>query len=364
MSNEVLGDLNAACARGDDEATERIAELVGLTLRAVQKRLHEAHGATLVRNVFFDAWPATAGAFAEMRVKQAREAGLFPEIARVTGLAERAVRRRLEGAHGKGFLQNLFSDAWPSEEGEDDAPASDDEADHDLVAIGTLTAARARRDEDVVQRIAVLTGHSVRSVQRRLEEARGATRVRKLFREWPTDPQRLGDLRVKLARECGLFPEIAAVTHQSEQTIIDWLMQGDGRSAVRNLFGYVWPSRGPGGKEPDEEEDGDEEEDSDKSEDGAESEDDGDEEDGDQDEDEEEDSDEDEDGNEDEDNGDEENLVARFRLDPGGAWSRRVRCRCTSSTSPSPRMAQAPASPLRWRCSRRRRCGRSGGPWR
>jgi hypothetical protein len=286
MSDEVLGDLNAACARDDDETTEHIARLARLTPRTVQKRLSEAHGATLVRNVFADVWPTTAGALAEIHVKQAREAGLFAEIARVTGLTERTVRRRLEEAHGKGFLQNLFSDAWPSKAGEDEAPASDGDAEDGRFAIGDLTAARARRNEDLVQRIAVLTGHGVRAVQRRLENAHGAARVRNIFREWPTDAQQLGDLRVKLARECRLFPEIAAITHQSEQTVFDRLMQGDGRSAVRNLFGSMWPSGGTNGEEQEDEDVNEDEE------------------------------------HRDEDDGDEENVTARFRLDPDGAWSR------------------------------------------
>lgn len=147
MSDEVLGDLNAACARDNDKTTKQIAELVGLTPRTVQKRLYEAHDETLVRHTFADVWPMTAGTLAKMHVKQAREAGLFAEITRVTGLTERTVRRCLEEAHGKGFLQNLFSNAWPNEESEDEAPVSDEGADDGLFAIGNLTVARARRDE-------------------------------------------------------------------------------------------------------------------------------------------------------------------------------------------------------------------------
>lgn len=275
MSDEVIGDLTAARTRYDDEIIEQIAELVGLAQHTVQQRLHAAHGAKLVRNVFADTWPKTAGALAEMHVKQAREAGLFAEIAQVTGLDEYLVRRRLQDAHGKGFLENLFADDWPDEARDDEAPDSDGEAEDDL-AIGDLTAARARRSNDVVQKIAELTGRGVRSVKRQLEDAHGATRVRNIFsEEWPADPA----------------PQSSTV----EQSVWGRMVDG-GRSAVRGIVESVWSSGGAGSEE---QEDEVEEEES-----GPDGEDDAGEDD------------------EQQDNGDENDLIVRLRVDREGAWSR------------------------------------------
>ena len=47
----------------EDELAGEIAEVVGLTERTVERRLGEAHGRTLVRNLFEDRWPREAADF-------------------------------------------------------------------------------------------------------------------------------------------------------------------------------------------------------------------------------------------------------------------------------------------------------------
>ncbi|MFT3769600.1 MAG: hypothetical protein QM820_29545 [Minicystis sp.] len=241
MSDEVLGNLTAARTRDDEDARKLIAAVTGLGARVVQSRLQEAHGKTLVRTIFDDKWPGDAGSLGELRVKQARDAGLIAEIMGITELSERKVRQQIEGAHGSALIKKVFAPFWPP--GDDDDDDDDTETDEASVALGDMTAARVRNSgAETIRKIAELTGHSEATVARRLDDAHGKTRVRNLFEDtWPMSAEQLGGLRARQARDCGLFPEIARVTGLDERITWAVLDEGDGRMAVRNLFGGVWP---------------------------------------------------------------------------------------------------------------------------
>jgi hypothetical protein len=55
----VLGDMNAKKAR-EQELDKKIAEVTHLPLAAVEARLDEAHGSTLLRTLFAKEWPNEA----------------------------------------------------------------------------------------------------------------------------------------------------------------------------------------------------------------------------------------------------------------------------------------------------------------
>lgn len=107
--------VNVKSAREDELAGE-IAEVVGLTERTVERRLGEAHGRTLVRNLFEDRWPREAADFEGRTAAWARNAELFEELAGVTGLAVRTVRTKLQEATGKMHVPRVFADRWPEAE--------------------------------------------------------------------------------------------------------------------------------------------------------------------------------------------------------------------------------------------------------
>jgi len=123
---DVLGEMTSAAARADNRGAE-IAEVTGLSEATVRRRLKDAHGKTLVRNVFEGRWPSDnagdemdADALGEMTAAAARAGDREAQIANVTGLVEGLVRRRLEEAHGNTLVRNVFAERWPSGDEDDD----------------------------------------------------------------------------------------------------------------------------------------------------------------------------------------------------------------------------------------------------
>jgi len=110
----------------DEELADAVAEVTGLSVRTVDKRLGDAHGRTLLRNLFEDEWPTEATDFEGKTSAWARDHQLFDELAAITGLTERTVRKKLGEAHGKTHVSNVFADHWP--DGATDAPADGDAA--------------------------------------------------------------------------------------------------------------------------------------------------------------------------------------------------------------------------------------------
>jgi hypothetical protein len=89
-----LGDLTVS--QIDEDVDGRlVAAATDLTIQTVRRRLREAHGNMLVRNVFQRDWPYDADALGRCTIALARDAGLAPEVAGATGLSGRVVGRRL-----------------------------------------------------------------------------------------------------------------------------------------------------------------------------------------------------------------------------------------------------------------------------
>lgn len=185
---ESLGGMTAATARAAGRQAD-IAVVTGLTETTVRRNLNDAHGKTLVRNVFVEHWPADnneheldSEELGEMTAAAARNDDRQADIAAVTGLTEATVRRRLNDvSHGKTLVRNLFEDDWPN----------DHEADID--ALGDMTAADARTENRGVE-IAEATNLTEATVRRRLNDAHGNTLVRNVFEDhWPNDEAGQGE---------------------------------------------------------------------------------------------------------------------------------------------------------------------------
>ena len=177
----------------------KLADLTGLSVSTVRRRLNAATGRTLVSTVFFDYWPCdendmeptneeetadeeidsdTLGA---ITVARARNADLHKEISTTTRLAPTTVRRRLNNANGRSLLRTVFSDRWP-EPDDEETQLGNLERDRDL---GDMTVSGAR-DQDLVEGIAQLTGYAISTVRRRLEISHGSTHLRNVFAgRWP-----------------------------------------------------------------------------------------------------------------------------------------------------------------------------------
>lgn len=111
-----LGRHTVAEARSDERAVGAIAEATGLTLERVLHALTSARGATQIRNVFRNEWPSTATALESRNVAFARDLDLREELQIITGATRHLISKRLNAAHGRQLLRNLFWDWWPDAE--------------------------------------------------------------------------------------------------------------------------------------------------------------------------------------------------------------------------------------------------------
>lgn len=105
-----IGDLTVSEARSEDLAL-LLANLLGLSQRKVNGILNRTHGNTLLRKAFEDSWTDGIGS---LRSSVAREWGLAVEIAAITDKRPQGVSRRLNGAHGRTLVKNLFEETWPT----------------------------------------------------------------------------------------------------------------------------------------------------------------------------------------------------------------------------------------------------------
>ena len=260
LSAEDLEGVTATEARDRGLAAD-IALVTGLTVSTVQRRLDQAHGRTYVSNVFANRWPdeedeededlgeeLDADDLEGVTVSEARDLDLDVDIAAVTGLALSTVWRRLDQAHGRTYVSNVFANRWPDEQDEDEGEDEDLNADD----FEGVTAAEAR-DRDLAADIALVTGLAVSTVQRRLDQAHGRTYVANLFaNRWPDeddeDEGEEKDLDEELdadefegvtaaeARDRDLAADIANVTGLSVSTVRRRLKQAHGRTHVTNVF--------------------------------------------------------------------------------------------------------------------------------
>lgn len=81
----------------------------------VWNRLATVHGANLVRNAFPESWPCTPALLGPLNVAFVRDLDLADDVRLVTGASPHLVTRRLNAAHGRKLIRNLFWDWWPDE---------------------------------------------------------------------------------------------------------------------------------------------------------------------------------------------------------------------------------------------------------
>jgi hypothetical protein len=120
-----LGNLTATTARNEDRLGP-IARVTELSELVIRRRLEGVHGKMLIRNVFENEWPHAEDdeeeedidvtTLGDMTVTTARDDDHTSEIARVTDLSQAVVHRRLDDAHGKTLVRNLFREKWPSDD--------------------------------------------------------------------------------------------------------------------------------------------------------------------------------------------------------------------------------------------------------
>jgi hypothetical protein len=91
-----LGDVTAASAGSDDLAL--VAAITDLQLHTVRRKVRDAHGRMLLRNVFARDWPTDPERLGRCNVRLAIDAELETEIAELTNLSERAPSRPLAAA--------------------------------------------------------------------------------------------------------------------------------------------------------------------------------------------------------------------------------------------------------------------------
>ncbi len=107
-----LGKATALTARETDLAGE-IARVTSLSPQTVVRRLNAAHGKTLVRTVFENEWPNNLEGIGRTLVRDALESRSFlAQIADILSLSSRAVRQRLESASGRSMVRTVFADEW------------------------------------------------------------------------------------------------------------------------------------------------------------------------------------------------------------------------------------------------------------
>jgi hypothetical protein len=105
------------------------------------------------------------------------------------------------------------------------------------VSIGDLTVAAARGDEELLERLAMMTGLSLRKVAKRLLSLDGRTRLRNVFAaELPLSRESLGVLSVKQARDWQLVPEIARAWSLPSARVEEILESVHGRTLVWRAF--------------------------------------------------------------------------------------------------------------------------------
>jgi predicted phosphodiesterase len=185
-----LADWNAATARHDEEALDALSMITGISRRWIRRHLNSADGRTRLRNVFAHRWPdsedvSEAVELGSRTIASIRnEPSMLSEICAVTGLAQRTVAKRIDGADGRFRVRTIFRDRWP------DQRSDEDERSYSAEQLADWTVAAARGDDDAFESLVAITGISPRWVRRHLNGADGRTLLRNLFADhWPSDTE-------------------------------------------------------------------------------------------------------------------------------------------------------------------------------
>jgi AraC-like DNA-binding protein len=245
LDADELQHLTVAEASQDDLAVD-IAEVTGMSLAGVRRRLNARHGRTLLTTCFEDCWPhedleveeeeIEIEELAGLRVADALAMGLAEAIAEVTGMSVAGVSRRLNAAHGATLVTNCFSDRWPIDEVDDGdvGPLNAEE----LSALTVKEAIEQLREKD----IATVTGMSPQGVTRRLNEAHGRTLLRTCFYDrWPDTLEMLAVLNAADARERGLASTLSRLLGVSEALASRRIHDAHGRTLLPHCFEREWP---------------------------------------------------------------------------------------------------------------------------
>jgi hypothetical protein len=228
----------------------------------VARRCREAHGNMLLRNVFQAHWPCDAEDLEDCTVALARDAGLDPEIADVTGLSERTVTRRLRGERGNMLVGNAFPELHADDDEEDDVEEDADDDDgvpstlteeqkehagslteaSDLVLLGETHVASARSSSMMLW-LAQRLGRTPRKMRGLLQRTHGRTLLRNALADvWPVQigddaPQMLGDMSVAaVLRSVSLVCWIARTCRTDFDEVAKLLVEADGHRLVRNVL--------------------------------------------------------------------------------------------------------------------------------
>lgn len=268
-----LGDLTASNV--DDAHLDLVVALTGLTMQTVRRRIREAHGNTLVRNVFWRDWPNNVDHLRGYTIALARDTGLAPEIASATGLSERTVIKRLATERGNMLVANAFAeleiDDEAGEQYDDEAGEDQDESrerdetedggeedakdatthvaspEVDLLGAAHVVSARSK---PMTAWLAAQLGWPQRKMAVLLRKTHGRTLLRNaLSDEWPIENAAgsramLGEMRVAaVRRSASLVAWVARVLDGSTSEIAREIRAADGNMLVKNLYSQ-WPVTG------------------------------------------------------------------------------------------------------------------------
>lgn len=111
-----IATRTVAEVRHDPAIASHLNDLTGLPEDAIRARLLAAHGSKQVRKLFAEEWPWSASALGGRTAAHARDYELNEEIRWVTKASQVLVSRRLNDAPGNMLLRNLFEDCWPDED--------------------------------------------------------------------------------------------------------------------------------------------------------------------------------------------------------------------------------------------------------
>ncbi len=226
-----------------NDAVDEIVKRTNLSQRAVRRRLNGAHGNTILKKLFTNELAQNEGTerdtvlnLFEHRVSWAHANNATEEIAKCTGLSTRAVNRRLNGARGNTLLKNIFSAELDIEETNDQQEEDDTNDILDRRVSWALV-------NDVVTELARRTNLSAKAVQERLEVSRANSILRNIFVDElsvddDADPQ-IGDLfdhRVSWALANNAIAEIAARTSLPHRAVQRALDDARGNTLLRTVF--------------------------------------------------------------------------------------------------------------------------------
>lgn len=249
-----LGSMTTASCRAEPTIIAAIAKVTGVSRRQVREVLAEWDGRYRIRTVFADWWPDGPGEheseptewnvdeLGEQTAAAARDDDeMLDAIATVTEISRRWVRRKLNAAHGRSKIRNVFAGYWADDSTQSSRTWSLDE-------LGVLTAAAARRDSEIIDAIAAEIPLSKRWIKRLLNAAGSRTHVKNALADyWPEleDAERtaaLGSMSCAAVRDDEeLIEEIADLLGVSRRTVRRAVTDEDGRARISRVFEDRWP---------------------------------------------------------------------------------------------------------------------------